>query len=60
MPMKWLEIVGKKSFATLSTWMIRLSFLDLCWHITQGRIPTCPGIAGAFYTYPIINEMERS
>lgn len=50
------KIVGKK-LLSLHPWIIRLAFF-VCWHLTQGRIPTCPH-SWRFYAYPLLMDGEK-
>lgn len=48
--------VGKK-ILPIQPWMARLAFAFF-WHITRGRIPTCPG-SWRFYSYPVLMSGEK-
>lgn len=44
--------IVRKKLLLVFPWMVRLMFA-LVWHLTRGRIPTCPG-SWRFYSYPIL------
>lgn len=48
--------VGKKVLP-IQPWMARLAFF-VFWHLTRGRIPTCPG-SWRFYSYPLLMSGEK-
>ena len=48
--------VGKK-ILPIYPWMARLAFWFF-WHMTRGRIPTCPG-SWRFYSYPVLMSGEK-
>ena len=48
--------VGKK-ILPIHPLMARVAFLFF-WHVTRGRIPTCPG-SWRFYSYPVLMSGEK-
>lgn len=50
------EAVGKKAIK-IYPWMVRFAFWFF-WHVTRGRIPTCPG-SWRFYSYPIVMDGRK-
>ena len=50
------EAVGKKT-VRISPVMVRTAF-SVLWHLTRGRIPTCPG-SWRFYSYPVLMSGEK-
>ncbi len=50
------EAVGKR-IIPVKPWMVRLAFWFF-WHITRGRIPTCPG-AWRVYSYPLLMSGDK-
>jgi nucleoside-diphosphate-sugar epimerase len=50
------QAVGKR-ILRIYPWMVRLAFWFF-WHITRGRIPTCPG-SWRFYSYPVLMSGKK-
>lgn len=50
------QAVGKKVLP-IQPWMARFAFFFF-WHVTRGRIPTCPG-SWRFYSYPVVMSGEK-
>jgi len=50
------KAVGKRVLP-INPWMVRVAFWFF-WHVTQGRIPTCPG-SWRFYSYPVLMSGEK-
>ena len=48
--------VGKK-ILPIFPWMAKLAFFFF-WHVTQGKVPTCPG-SWRFYSYPILMSGQK-
>ncbi len=46
-----------KKILPIYPWMARLAFF-VFWHLTRGRIPTCPG-SWRFYSYPLLMSGEK-
>lgn len=49
--------VVKKKILPIYPWMARLPFWFF-WHMTRGKIPTCPG-SWRFYSYPVLMSGEK-
>ena len=47
----------EKKVLPIRAWMARLTFWFF-WHLTRGRIPTCPG-SWRFYSYPVLMSGEK-
>lgn len=50
------KAVGKRVLP-IQPWMARFAFFFF-WHVTRGRIPTCPG-SWRFYSYPVLMSGEK-
>jgi hypothetical protein len=50
------KAVGKR-ILPIYPWMARIAFWFF-WHVTRGRIPTCPG-SWRFYSYPVLMSGEK-
>lgn len=46
-----------KKILPIYPWMARIAFWFF-WHLTRGRIPTCPG-SWRFYSYPVVMSGEK-
>jgi nucleoside-diphosphate-sugar epimerase len=47
----------KKKILPIQPWMARFAFFFF-WHLTRGKIPTCPG-SWRFYSYPVLMSGEK-
>lgn len=50
------KAVGKR-ILPIYPWMPRIAFFCF-WHLTQGKVPTCPG-SWRFYSYPVLMSGEK-
>lgn len=56
LPADMAKAVGKR-ILPIQPWMAQSAFF-VFWHLTQGKIPTCPG-SWRFYSYPILMSGKK-
>lgn len=47
----------KKRILPIQPWMARIAFFFF-WHLTRGRVPTCPG-SWRYYSYPVLMSGDK-